>query len=47
MILKLSLLLNRMMVVNFWEKPAGGSPEEVMENRKVREAYLGTEVGPC
>jgi len=36
-----------MMVMNVGEKPAGGSPEEVMKNREVREAYLGTEARPC
>jgi len=40
-------LVNRVMVMNFGEKLAEGSPEEVMENREVREAYLGTEAVPC
>ncbi len=36
-------LVNRVMVMNFGEKLAEGAPKEVMENREVREAYLGTE----
>ena len=40
-------LVNRVMVMNFGEKLAEGSPEEVMWNKEVREAYLGTEVVPC
>jgi len=40
-------LANRVMVMNFGEKLAEGSPEEVMGNKEVREAYLGTEVVPC
>jgi branched-chain amino acid transport system ATP-binding protein len=40
-------LVNRVMVMNFGEKLAEGSPEEVMGNKEVREAYLGTEVVPC
>jgi branched-chain amino acid transport system ATP-binding protein len=40
-------LVNRLMVMNFGEKLAEGSPEAVMENKEVREAYLGTEVVPC
>jgi ABC-type branched-subunit amino acid transport system ATPase component len=47
MILKLFQLLSRVLVMNVGEKPAGESPEEVMENREVREAYLGTEAVPC
>jgi ABC-type branched-subunit amino acid transport system ATPase component len=35
------------MVMNVGEKPTKGFPEEVMENREVREAYLGTEAEPC
>jgi ABC-type branched-subunit amino acid transport system ATPase component len=33
--------------MNVGEKHAGGSPEEVREKRKVREAFLGSEGGPC
>ena len=40
-------LVNRVMVMNFGEKLAEGLPEEVMENKEVREAYLGTEALPC
>lgn len=36
-------LANRAIVINFGEKLAEGTPEEVMGNNKVREAYLGTE----
>lgn len=36
-------LVDRVMVMNFGEKIAEGVPEEVMERKKVREAYLGTE----
>jgi ABC-type branched-subunit amino acid transport system ATPase component len=35
------------MVMNFGEKLAEGIPKEVMGNKKVREAYLGTEALPC
>jgi len=35
---------NRVMVMNFGENIAGGTPEEVMENETVKEAYLGMEV---
>ncbi len=40
-------LVNRVMVMNFGEKLAEGVPEEVMENKEVREAYLGTEAVQC
>lgn len=36
-------LANRMIVMNFGEKIAEGIPEEVMANKRVREAYLGVE----
>ena len=35
-------LVNRVIVLNFGEKLAEGSPEEVMAIPEVREAYLGT-----
>jgi ABC-type branched-subunit amino acid transport system ATPase component len=38
-------LVDRVMVMNFGEKIAEGVPEEVMERKEVREAYLGTESG--
>jgi len=34
---------NRVIAMNFGEKLAEGTPEEVMEQEKVREAYLGWE----
>ena len=34
-------LTDRVMVMNFGQKLAEGIPQEVMENQKVREAYLG------
>jgi branched-chain amino acid transport system ATP-binding protein len=34
---------NRVMVLNFGEKLTEGIPEEVMQNEKVKEAYLGSE----
>jgi branched-chain amino acid transport system ATP-binding protein len=34
---------NSVVVMNFGEKLAEGTPEEVMENEKVKEAYLGWE----
>lgn len=40
-------LANRVIVMNFGEKLAEGSPEEVMANTEVRKAYLGTEAVPC
>jgi len=40
-------LVNRVMVMNFGEKLAEGVPEEVMKNKEVREAYLGTEAVSC
>ena len=36
-------LVDRVMALNFGEKIAEGTPEEVMETKEVREAYLGTE----
>jgi len=33
--------------MNFGEKLAEGIPEEVMKQKNVREAYLGTEAAPC
>jgi len=38
-------LVDRVMVMNFGEKIAEGVPEEVMERKEVREAYLGIEAG--
>jgi len=35
-------LADRVIVMNFGEKIAEGSPEEVIENQEVKEAYLGT-----
>jgi branched-chain amino acid transport system ATP-binding protein len=40
-------LVNRVIVLNFGEKLAEGSPEEVMARADVREAYLGTEEVAC
>jgi branched-chain amino acid transport system ATP-binding protein len=34
---------NRIMVLNFGEKLMEGTPSDVMENKKVKEAYFGTE----
>jgi branched-chain amino acid transport system ATP-binding protein len=34
---------NRVMVLNFGEKLVEGTPEEVMANPKVKEAYFGSE----
>jgi branched-chain amino acid transport system ATP-binding protein len=34
---------NRVMVLNFGEKLTEGIPKEVMQNEKVKEAYLGSE----
>ncbi len=36
-------LTNRVVVLTFGQKIAEGSPEEVMSNQQVRDAYLGTE----
>jgi branched-chain amino acid transport system ATP-binding protein len=44
---ELCRLVNRLMVMNFGEKLDEGPPEEVMENKEVREAYLGMEPVPC
>jgi ABC-type branched-subunit amino acid transport system ATPase component len=40
-------LVNRVMVMNFGEKLAEGSPEEVMAKPEVKEAYLGSEGERC
>ncbi len=40
-------LVNRVIVMNFGEKLAEGTPEEVMARSEVREAYLGTEELTC
>lgn len=37
-------LTNRVVVLTFGQKIAEGTPEEVMSNRQVRDAYLGTEM---
>jgi branched-chain amino acid transport system ATP-binding protein len=37
-------LANRVMVMNFGEKIAEGIPEEVMESKEVKQAYLGVEM---
>ena len=42
---ELFMLANRVMVMNFGKKIAEGVPEEVMESKEVREAYLGVEEG--
>jgi branched-chain amino acid transport system ATP-binding protein len=34
---------SRVMVLNFGQKLTEGIPEEVMQNEKVKEAYLGSE----
>lgn len=34
---------NRLMVLNFGEKLTEGTPEEVMQNEKVKEAYFGSD----
>ena len=34
---------NRVMVLNFGEKLVEGTPDEVMANAKVKEAYFGSE----
>jgi len=34
---------NRVVAMNFGEKVAEGAPHEVMENEKVKDAYLGWE----
>ena len=36
-------ICHRVMVLNFGEKIAEGSPRQVMENEAVRKAYLGSE----
>ncbi len=35
---------SRVMVLNFGEKLTEGNPERIMEDEKVRQAYLGSEV---
>ena len=40
-------LVNRVIVMNFGEKLAEGSPEEVMAKPEVKEAYLGSEGERC
>ena len=40
-------LVNRVIVLNFGEKLAEGTPEEVMARADVRQAYLGTEEVSC
>jgi branched-chain amino acid transport system ATP-binding protein len=40
-------LVNRVIVMNFGEKLAEGSPEEVMAKPGVKEAYLGSEGERC
>ena len=42
---ELFMLANRVMVMNFGKKIAEGVPEEVMESKEVKEAYLGVEEG--
>ena len=37
-------LTNRLVVLTFGQKIAEGTPEEVMSNQQVRDAYLGTEM---
>ncbi|MGB9887163.1 MAG: ABC transporter ATP-binding protein [Moorellales bacterium] len=38
-------VVSRVIVLNFGKKIAEGSPEEVMKQDQVREAYMGSEVG--
>jgi branched-chain amino acid transport system ATP-binding protein len=40
-------LVNRVLVLNFGQKLAEGTPEEVMARPEVRDAYLGTEEIAC
>ncbi len=40
-------LVDRVVVMNFGEKLAEGSPEEVMARPEVKEAYLGSEGERC